>query len=123
MKKKVILVDDMYERFVDNVKMACVAAGFCELVETGGAKTSNDALKMIKSHPEADFILLDGTFEEGDCLDVAPHLNDEERNKVICYSSAPEMWMDELFSYGIYHFSAKGIDFPDCILGICSCKE
>ena len=122
MKKKIILVDDMYERFVDNVKMACVAAGFCELVETGGAKTSNDALKMIKSHPEVDFILLDGTFESGNCLYVVHYLSGDERKKIICYSGEPDEWMERLAYYGIHHFSAKGIDFPGCISGTCSCK-
>ena len=123
MKKKIILVDDMYERFADNVFWACEAVGFCELIKTGNAETSASALKMIKDHPEADLILLDGTFEEGNCLDVLPRLSDEEREKVICYSNTPEVWMDKLFSYGIYHFSAKGIDFPGCILGTCSCAE
>ena len=122
MKKKIILVDDMYERFADNVFWACEAVGFCELIKTGNAKTSASALKMIKDHPEADFILLDGTFKSGNCLDVAPHLSEDERKKVICYSSSPEDWMDKFSPYGIYHFSAKGIDFPGCILGTCSCK-
>jgi len=122
LKKKIILVDDMYERFADNVFWACEAVGFCELIKTGNARTSENALEMIKNHPEVDFILLDGTFEEGDCLDVLLHLNDEERKKVICYSNAPEVWMDKLSSYGIYHYSAKNVDFPGCILGTCSCK-
>ena len=123
MKKKVILVDDMYELFLEIVRTTCETVGFCELVETGEAKTSADALKMIQSHPEADFILLDGTFESGNCLDVVPHLSDEERVKIICYSGTPADWMDKLSSYGIYHHSAKSMDFPGCILGTCSCKE
>lgn len=123
MKKKVILVDDMYEWFVDNVKMACEVVGFCELVETREAKTATDAFNMIKEHPEADFILLDGTFESGDCLSVVPYLNDKERKKIICYSATPSEWLDQLNSYGIYHHSSKDIDFPGCILGTCSCAK
>lgn len=123
LKKKIILVDDTYERFVDNVFWACESVGFCELIKTEDAKTAADALKMIKAHPEADFILLDGTFKEGNCLDVVPRLSVEECAKIICYSRTPSEWLDRLALYGIYHHSSKDIDFPGCILGTCSCAE
>ena len=123
MKKKIILVDDMYEWLVDSVRMACEAVGFCELIKTGNAKTQADALKMIKSHPEVDFILLDGTFESGNCLYVVHYLSEDERKKIICYSGEPDEWMERLAYYGMHHFSAKNVDLPGCILGTCSCKD
>lgn len=117
--KKVILVDDQYDRFFQNTMLACESV--CEFVPTGMVSDPDEALRMIREHPEVDFILLDGSFKKGDCLEVVAQLTEDERRKIICYSTVSEFWKVKLSPYGVRHFRDKDIDFVQCVEGICSC--
>lgn len=130
---KILLVDDDYTIFSLIIKIAGE-----ELIETEPALSPEIALQIIKNHPEADFILLDGCFKHFNvheifesnyeieykkysCLSIIEFLNQIEKEKIICFATEPDRYKDKLTASGIKHFPGKAGDFIACIQGRCSC--
>lgn len=121
--RKILIIDDEYPSVVDELGGELRSAG--ELIPVDTALTWRVALRTIRAHPEADLILLDGDFGPGGtCLDVIRHLTEEEKARVVCFSSEPEMWLRNLSARGICHFPGK---VPErvlaCTEGRCTCAE
>lgn len=124
--KKILLVDDDYATFKDIVSMNLEdiseenGSNFV-LIETGPVRTADQALQMIRNHPEANIVLLDGMFGwKEDCASVLPHLTREEIEKIICFSGSPEEWKNFLKGYGVKHFGGKR-GYVRCLLKKCGC--
>ena len=112
---KILLVDDEYRTW------HLLLEELGELIETEPALNAAIALQIIQNHPDTDVILLDGYFKTDTCLEVMPHLNEQQRQKIICFSGNPEDWKNSLVKYGIRHFPGKKGDYAACINGQCSC--
>ena len=124
--KKILLVDDDYVEFKNVVNMNLediseeIGSDFA-LIETGPVRTAAEALQMIRNHPEADIILLDGMFGwKEDCGSVLPYLTREEIDKIICFSGSPQEWKSFLKGYGVKHFGGKQ-GHVRCLLEKCNC--
>lgn len=119
MKKQFLLVDDNYKDWEVRIN----ELGEC--IKTVPAVDSETALRIIREHPEAEWILLDGYFKKGECSDIIPYLTPEEIAKTICFSGDVEKWKKLLSKYGVRHFPGKiGIvkkTIKLCIEGTCAC--
>ena len=121
--KKVILVDDQVELLFDSLQRLLADSGY-ELVKTETALYPETALEIIKNHPEADYILLDGNFmDRTTCLDMIHRLNREEQQKVICFSDDPQSFIFLLRPYGVRHFPGKLRNLIPCFEGTCMCDS
>ncbi len=114
-------MDDNYDDFVH-----LMGNDQWEVIPTRAVHSTGAALFMIRTHPEADKILLDGTFispmgVRDYCSSVVEELTEEERMKIICFSDEPDNWKPVLSQYGMRHFPGKGGDFYACIMDTCSC--
>lgn len=117
-RKKILLVDDEYEMFREFIKHLFGI----DVIETYPVKSAQEALEMIKDHPEADIVLLDGRFSySDDCIAVTAELTKEELDKVVCYSGDPEHYHQKLCPLGVRHFPGKKGDIRKCINDTCGC--
>lgn len=118
---KVLLIDDEFDMYQ---KVIAEILG-CEVIQTGATLLSEVGLEIIKQHPEADWILLDGYFTANtDCMEIVPHLSPEEIQKIICFSGMPNDWKNQMKPYGVKHFPGKWLDnVAACIQGQCECEK
>ena len=123
--KKVLLVDDQYERWEGHLSRRFIKFGF-SLIKTHNADDPHVALGIIQNHPEADIILLDGSFKDGNCMAVLHRLSENDIHKTICFSGDPKRWEPMLLPCGIKHFPRKHKDewlekLFSCMGGTCNC--
>lgn len=118
---KILLIDDEFHIYHKNIAEILG----CEVIETESTFRSEVGLEIIKQHPEADWILLDGYFKaHTHCMEIVPHLSPEEIKKIICFSQTPNDWQKSLKPYGVKHFPGKWLDgVASCIQGQCECEK
>lgn len=119
--KKILLVDNLYLFFNKLIGETCIE--FAQVISCVPALTSKKALEIIRGHPDADYILLGGSFLSGTCADVVPRLTNEEVQKIICFSGDPLQWKERLSGYGVKHFPGKSGDYRACMNGTCDCDS
>lgn len=97
-----------------------------EPVLPGQTQSPKQALEFIRAHA-VDRILLDMNYgketrmdqSDDGCL-VTAALDEQMRDKIICASGTPEVYIDFLRSLGVRHFGGKK-NFLLCLNSTCKC--
>lgn len=123
---KILIVDDKYGQDVTRMLLDVFKSMSIkgEFIETVPAQDEKMAIEIIKQNPEADKILLDGAFQQGNCLDVVSQLDEFHISKIICFAGDVDKWKNKLLHYGVRHFPGKDpFKIICCMAGDCLCGE
>ena len=122
---KVLIIEDS-EDFLRNVKRPITRVLKHELIETEPTTSVEQAISFIRTHADADVILLDMNYngyhsdDKADGCKVVNQLTEEECKKIICMSGTPECYEKYLRPLGVKHFGGKN-GFDACLTDTCKC--
>ncbi len=118
---KFLVVDDEWSMLKN--KWVPILEKFGEVIEVVDAATVAQASDLIKSHPEADIILLDGFFRDGGCELIAGAFTETNSIKIFCFSSDGDAWWYKLAPKGVKHFPGKDESrMEECLTSNCECE-
>lgn len=123
---KVLIIEDC-EDFLKSVKRLITVVLKHELIETEPTKSVEQAIELIRTHADADIILLDMNYDgyysddKADGCEVAFQLTSEECAKIICMSGTPKCYEKYLRPLGVKHFGGK-TGFDACLTNTCKCE-
>ena len=126
LEMKVLIIEDS-EDFLKSAKRLITRVLKYELIETGTTKTVEQAIDLIRTHADADIILLDMNYngyhndDKADGCKVASQLTEEECERIICMSGTPKCYEKYLRPLGVRHFGGK-TGFDACLAGTCKCE-
>ena len=120
MTKKILIVDDELAKFPQDWFVRLQEWG--EVIDSQAATKVSDARRLIAQYQEADIILLDGSFGDGDCNAVISAVPQANRQKVYGFSSEADAWWGDLWPKGVRHFPGKDMErLKACFAGECEC--